>query len=105
MIVKEILPPFQIIGHFGFSRYIAFAIYLDIVYIWLHSKSYVLSCNQVRESQSLTWLLSAGFVVSDSKEPRKRRNNARVKHSKSMLSKVGVTGKRTLTFRFLLFAS
>jgi C4-dicarboxylate transporter len=36
-----ILPLFQIIKRFGFSRYIAFSMYLDIVYIYVHSKSYV----------------------------------------------------------------
>jgi hypothetical protein len=46
-------------------------------------------------SEWLTWLLSAGFVVSDSKEPgeRKKRNNARVKHIKHMLSTVVKGGK------------
>jgi hypothetical protein len=36
-----LLPPFQIIRRFGFSRYIVFTMYLDIVYIKVHSKSYV----------------------------------------------------------------
>ena len=36
-----ILPPFQIIRHFGYYRYIAFTIYLDIVCTYVHSKSYV----------------------------------------------------------------
>ena len=30
---KELLPPFQIIRRFGFSRYITFTKYVDIVYI------------------------------------------------------------------------
>jgi hypothetical protein len=36
-----VLHPFQIIRCFGFSWYIAFAMYLDIVYIQMHGKSYV----------------------------------------------------------------
>jgi hypothetical protein len=36
-----LLPPFQIIRRFGFSRYIAFTMYLHIVYIQVHSKNYV----------------------------------------------------------------
>ena len=28
-----LLPPFQIVSHFGFSRYIAFAAYVDIYYV------------------------------------------------------------------------
>ena len=38
---KLLLTPFQIIRYFGFSKYIAFSTYLDIVYIYVHSKSYV----------------------------------------------------------------
>jgi hypothetical protein len=30
---RELLPPFQIIRHFGFSKYIVFTMYLDTVYI------------------------------------------------------------------------
>jgi len=37
----EVLPPFQIIRRFDFSRCIALTMYLDIVYIQVHSKSYV----------------------------------------------------------------
>jgi hypothetical protein len=55
-------------------------------------------------SEWLTWLLSAGFVVSDSKEPgereKKKRNNARVKHIKHMLSTVVKGGKSRLHFVF-----
>ena len=36
-----LLPPFQIVSHFGFSRYIVFTMYLDIAYIQVYSKSYV----------------------------------------------------------------
>ena len=35
-----ILPPSQIINRFGFSRYIDFAMHLDIIYIEVHSKNY-----------------------------------------------------------------
>lgn len=48
----------------------------------------------------LTWLLSAGFVVSDSKEPGKRRDIARVKHIKFMLSKAMVTGGKAAYISF-----
>ena len=34
-----VLPPLQIIRRFGFSKYIAFAISLDVHYVQLHSKS------------------------------------------------------------------
>lgn len=30
-----VLPPFQIIDRFGFSRYIVFAVYLAMAYIYL----------------------------------------------------------------------
>jgi len=40
----QLLNPFQIIKYFGFSRYIAFTTYLDIVYIYIHSK-----CNVSRK--------------------------------------------------------
>ena len=36
---KLLLPPFQIIRHFGFSRCIAFAMHLDIRYVLIHNKS------------------------------------------------------------------
>jgi len=36
-----LLPPFQFIGCFGFSRYTTFIMYLDISFILVHSKSYV----------------------------------------------------------------
>jgi hypothetical protein len=36
-----LLTPFQIIRHFGFSTYIAFIVYLDIIYIQVYSKNYV----------------------------------------------------------------
>ena len=36
-----LLPPFQIVGRSGLSRYIAFTMYLDIIYILICSKSYV----------------------------------------------------------------
>jgi hypothetical protein len=35
-----ILHPFQIISRFGFSRYIDFAMHLDITYIWMRNKNY-----------------------------------------------------------------
>jgi hypothetical protein len=46
-------------------------------------------------SEWLTWLQSVRFVVSDSKEPGggKKRNNARVKHIKHMLSMMVKGGK------------
>ena len=28
-----LLPPFQIVGRFGFSRFIVFAMHLDIIYV------------------------------------------------------------------------
>ena len=31
--IWQLLPPFQIVGHFGKSRYIIFAMYIDIAYI------------------------------------------------------------------------
>jgi hypothetical protein len=34
----EVLNPSQIIRRFGFSRYIAFTMYLDIVHVYMHSK-------------------------------------------------------------------
>jgi hypothetical protein len=33
-----VLPPFEIVSHFSFSRFIVFAIYLDIHYILIHTK-------------------------------------------------------------------
>jgi hypothetical protein len=36
-----VLPPFQIIRRFGFSRYIVFPMYLDMLHIQVHSKSYI----------------------------------------------------------------
>ena len=42
-----VLPPFQIIRRFGFSTYIAFAMYLHIVYIYVHSK-----CNVSRKAKT-----------------------------------------------------
>jgi hypothetical protein len=38
MCAKVVLNLFQIIRRFGFFKYIAFTIYLDIVYIYMHSK-------------------------------------------------------------------
>jgi len=38
MCAKVVLNLFQIIRRFDFSKYIAFIIYLDIVYIYMHSK-------------------------------------------------------------------
>jgi len=35
---KLIINPFQIIKRFDFSTYIVFTMYLDIVYIYVHSK-------------------------------------------------------------------
>jgi len=31
--IWQLLPPFQIVGNFGKSRYIIFAMYIDIAYI------------------------------------------------------------------------
>ena len=36
---KTLLPPFQIIRRFGFSRYVDFTMHLDIHYVQIHSKS------------------------------------------------------------------
>ena len=36
----QLLPPSQIISRFGFSRYIDFAMNLDITYIQMHNKNY-----------------------------------------------------------------
>ena len=36
----QVLPPFQNVGRFDFSRFIYFAMYLDICYIQMHSKHY-----------------------------------------------------------------
>jgi len=36
-----ILPPFQIIGRFGFSGFIVFTTYLDIAYVYVHDKYYI----------------------------------------------------------------
>ena len=35
-----LLPPFQNVGRFDFFRFIYFAMYLDICYIYVHSKHY-----------------------------------------------------------------
>jgi hypothetical protein len=35
----QVPPPFQIIRRFGFSIYIAFAMYLDINYVYLSRKA------------------------------------------------------------------
>lgn len=48
-----LLPPFQIIGHFGFSRSIAFGMRLDIPYILIHSKLYV--SRKAKMSYNLKW--------------------------------------------------
>jgi hypothetical protein len=39
-LASKLLHPFQFIGHFGKSRFINFAIHVDI-YIYVHSKIYV----------------------------------------------------------------
>jgi hypothetical protein len=36
-----ILPPFQIIRHFDFYKYIAFAMHLHVYYVYIHNKSNV----------------------------------------------------------------
>ena len=36
-----VLPPFQIVGPFGKSRYISFDMHLDIHYVLIHSKIYI----------------------------------------------------------------
>ena len=51
MFLAPLLNPFQIIRRFGFSRYIIFTMYLDIAYIYVHSK-YNLS-RAVKTSYSL----------------------------------------------------
>jgi hypothetical protein len=33
-----LLYPFQFIGHFGFSKYITFTVYLDVSYIYISRK-------------------------------------------------------------------
>jgi hypothetical protein len=38
---RTLLPPFQIIVHFGKLRYIIFAMYVDTIYIQMHNKIYV----------------------------------------------------------------
>jgi hypothetical protein len=49
---KVVLPPFQI-RNFGFFRYIAFAMYLDIHYVWIHSKNNI--AKKAKTSYNLEW--------------------------------------------------
>jgi hypothetical protein len=35
-----LLPPFEIVGCFGFSRFIDIIMHLDVVYVYMHSNIY-----------------------------------------------------------------
>ena len=48
----QVFPLFQIVDRFNFSRYI-FTIYLDIVYIYMHSKSY--KFRKIKTTYNLEW--------------------------------------------------
>ena len=49
----DVLPPFQIIRHFDFSRYIVFAMHLDIHYVKIRSKINV--SRKAKTSYNLEW--------------------------------------------------
>jgi len=53
VIPREVLNPFQIISHFGIFRFIVFAMYLDIYYVQIHSKSY--GSRNAKTSYNLGW--------------------------------------------------
>jgi hypothetical protein len=44
---RFVLPPFQIIRRFSFSKYVGFSMYLDITYIYMYNKNYILKNQNV----------------------------------------------------------
>ena len=50
---SKILPPFQIIRCFSFSRYVVFAMYLDIHYVQIHTKDNI--SRKAKTSYNLGW--------------------------------------------------
>jgi hypothetical protein len=61
---KMLLPLFQIVSRFGFSRFIAFPMHLDIHYVQIHSKNYVsrnakTTCNLKRWQYLLSEIASS----------------------------------------------
>ena len=46
----DLLLPFKILSNFGFSRYIAFAMHLDVYYVYIHSTLFIPNYKVFQES-------------------------------------------------------
>ena len=52
-ILYLVLPPFQNVGRFGFSRFIVFAMHLNITYVEVYNKIY--ESKKIKTTYILKW--------------------------------------------------